>query len=87
MFRSNNATLGTLNLRYHAVHKWDFLLEARQLHTEDVGTQFGAIAAAYRHIGNNLKVGVGFNAGRFSDDLADVTYDDRGVFLNIVGKF
>lgn len=86
-FVSNNATLGVVNLRYHAVHKWDFLLEARQLDAQDVGAQFGMLAAAYRHFGNNLKVGIGYNAGRFSDDLADVTYDDKGVFLNVVGKF
>ena len=86
-FVSNNATLGVLNLRYHAVHKWDFLLEARQLRAQDVGSQTGFVGAAYRHFGNNLKVGIGYNAGRFSDDLSDVTYDDRGVFLNIVGKF
>jgi len=86
-FFTNNATLGVVNLRYHAVHKWDFLLEARQLDAQDVGEQFGMLAAAYRHFGNNLKVGLGYNAGRFSDDLADVTYDDRGVFLNVIGKF
>ena len=86
-FTSNNATLGVMNLRYHAVHKWDFLLEARQLDAQDVGSQFGVLAAAYRHFGNNLKVGIGYNAGQFSDDLADVTYDDRGIFLNVVGKF
>jgi hypothetical protein len=86
-FVSNNASLGVLNLRYHAVHKWDFLLEARQLDAQDVGTQFGVLAAAYRHFGNNLKVGVGYNAGTFSDDLADVTYDDKGIFLNVIGKF
>lgn len=86
-FVSNNATLGVVNLRYHAVHKWDFLLEARQLDAQDVGTQFGVLAAAYRHFGNNLKVGVGYNAGSFSDDLADVTYDDKGVFINVIGKF
>ncbi len=86
-FVSNNATLGVINMRYHAVHKWDFLLEARQLDAQDAGSQFGILAAAYRHFGNNFKVGLGYNAGRFSDDLADVTYDDRGIFLNIIGKF
>lgn len=86
-FVSNNATLGVVNLRYHAVHKWDFLLEARQLDAQDVGTQFGMVAAAYRHFGNNLKVGIGYNTGGFSDDLADVTYDDKGIFLNVIGKF
>jgi hypothetical protein len=41
----------------------------------------------YRHVGNNFKVGVGYNFGRFSDDLRDLKMDDRGVFLNMVGKF
>jgi hypothetical protein len=50
-------------------------------------TDFGAVAAVYRHIGNNLKLGVGYNFGRFSDDLRDLTFNDRGVFLNVVGKF
>lgn len=86
-FVSNNATLGVLNLRYHSVHKWDALMEVRQLHAQDVGTQTGFLAAVYRHVGNNFKVGVGYNFGDFSDDLTDVTYDDSGVFLNLVGKF
>ena len=29
----------------------------------------------------------GYNFGSFSDDLRDLTLDDRGVFLNMVGKF
>jgi hypothetical protein len=32
-------------------------------------------------------VGVGYNFGRFSDDLRDLTLDDEGVFFNAVGKF
>jgi hypothetical protein len=32
-----------------------------------------------------LKVGVGYNFTDFSDDLTDLGYDHRGVFLNIVG--
>ena len=86
-FVSNNATLGVVNLRFHAVRKWDFLLEARSLDAQDAGTQFGLVGAAYRHVGDNLKIGLGYNAGRFSDDLGDVTYDDRGIFLNVIGKF
>ena len=86
-FVSNNAALGVLNMRYHSVHKWDALLEVRQLHAQDVGSQTGVLAAVYRHIGNNFKVGLGYNFGKFSDDLTDVTYNDRGVFLNLVGKF
>ena len=50
-------------------------------------SDWGALAAIYRHMGDNFKVGVGYNFGRFSDDLRDQTFDDRGVFLNVLGKF
>ncbi|MGI6852079.1 hypothetical protein [Mesorhizobium sp. 1B3] len=46
-----------------------------------------ALAAVYRHLGNNFQVGVGYNSGRFSGDLRDFTLGNEGVFLNIVGKF
>ena len=69
------------------VHKWDALLELRQLTAQDAGTQTGVVGAVYRHVGDNFKVGLGYNQGRFSDDLSDVTYNDKGVFLNLVGKF
>jgi hypothetical protein len=47
----------------------------------------GALAAVYRHMGENFKVGVGYNFGQFSDDLSDLVADDHGVFVNAVGKF
>jgi hypothetical protein len=45
----------------------------------------GALAAIYRHIGKNLKVGVGYNFTDFSDDLTDLRYNHKGVFLNLIG--
>ena len=86
-FVDNNAWLGVLNLRYHVVHEWDALIEFRQLEAEDLGTDTGILAAVYRHVGNNAKIGIGYNFGQFSDDLADLTYDDQGLFINIIGKF
>jgi len=87
-FAENNAWLTVLNLRYHATHKWDLLLEGRALHAEQAGfTEYGLLGAVYRHVGNNLKVGLGYNFGSFSDDLTDLTYDDAGLFLNVVAKF
>jgi hypothetical protein len=48
----------------------------------EAGTiDWGAFTALYRHVGDNLKVGVGYNFGSFSDDLRDLTLDDEGVFL------
>ena len=86
-FVSNNAILGVVNLRFHVVHKWDGLIELRSLRAQDIGSDTGLVVAGYRHFGNNLKFGIGYNFGSFSDDLRDVTYNDSGIFLNIVGKF
>ena len=66
----------------------DLLAEARVLHlAESRTTKYGFLAAAYRHFGDNMKIGVGYNFGHFSDDLRDLTYDDQGIFLNAIGKF
>ena len=77
-----------LNARYHVVHNWDLLFELRQLNLVQADTkETGALAAAYRHFGNNMKLGVGYNFGSFSDDLTDLTLDDKGIFVNLVAKF
>ncbi|MGB5866082.1 MAG: hypothetical protein WBG95_17480 [Sulfitobacter sp.] len=85
---NNDAFLGVINMRYHAVHKWDFLLEARQLALPDAGSaRTGFLGAAYRQVGQHTQIGVGYNFGNFSSDLTDLTFDDRGVFLNLVASF
>lgn len=87
-FVKSSAHLGILRFDWHVVNNWDFVAEGRILHTPEIdGTDFGALAAVYRHVGDNFKVGVGYNFGRFSDNVADLTHDDQGVFLNVVGKF
>ena len=50
-------------------------------------TDMGLVTALYRHFGDNMKLGVGYNFGRFSDDLRDLSQNDHGVFLNVIGKF
>lgn len=87
-FAQNNAWLAVANARYHLVHDWDVLLEMRGLGLEQAGTKdIGVLGAVYKHMGNNLKIGVGYNFGSFSDDLTDLTYDDKGAFVNLVAKF
>lgn len=84
----NDAYLAVINARYHLTHKWDFLVEGRYLEARQAGlTETGVLAAGYRHVGNNLKLGVGYNFGSFSDDLTDLTHDDRGAFINLIAKF
>ncbi|MBK8457770.1 MAG: hypothetical protein IPL47_12225 [Phyllobacteriaceae bacterium] len=80
--------LGILRADFHIVKVWDATLEGRALWSPVSGTvDYGALAAVYRHVGDNFKVGLGYNFGRFSDDLRDLTLDDQGVFFNLVGKF
>ncbi len=87
-FTSNDAWLAVANARYHMVSDWDALVEVRQLNLVDAQTsETSLLGAVYKHVGDNVKVGVGYNFGRFSDDLTDLTFDDQGAFLNIVAKF
>ncbi|WP_299685938.1 hypothetical protein [uncultured Tateyamaria sp.] len=87
-YTSNDAVLGIMNARWHMLDKWDALFELRALDLRDVGTtEVGGLAAVYRHVGKNVKLGIGYNFTNFSDDLTDLTYDDKGAFINIVAKF
>ncbi len=87
-FVDNDAVLAVINARYHLVHNWDFLVEGRVLDMPDNGTRdVGALAAVYRHVNENIKVGVGYNFGSFSDDLTDLVQDDQGAFVNLIAKF
>ncbi|WP_440409084.1 TonB-dependent receptor [Neorhizobium petrolearium] len=87
-WQKSTAHLGIVRADLHVIKSWDLLVEGRVMHMPEAETtDFGALAAIYRHVGDNFKVGVGYNFGRFSDDLRDLTFDDEGVFLNVVGKF
>lgn len=87
-FSDQTAHLGILRLDWHVVHKWDVLAEARTLYTEQSDiTEAGALLAAYRHVGNNAKVGLGYEWGKVSDDPAQLDYLGQGVFLNLIAKF
>ena len=87
-FQDSSAHLAIARVDYHVIDKWDLLLEARALWLPELEqTNTGILAGAYYHLGDNLKLGVGYNFGQFSDDLTDLTYDDEGVFINVIGKF
>ena len=87
-YAQNDAWLGVLGARYHLVNDWDLLAEARHLSltTADV-TETSALIAVFKQINGNLQIGAGYNFSSFSDDLTDLTYDDQGVFLNIVAQY
>jgi hypothetical protein len=84
----STAHLGVLRADINVDREWDVLLEGRMLWSPTVDSKkLGVLTALYRHVGENFKIGVGYNFAQFSDDLRDLVADDHGVFVNAVGKF
>jgi len=85
-FFDNAAQLAVLRVDWRFLRQWESLAEVRTLYLPDVSQRRrGALAAIYHHIGKNLKAGVGYNFTDFSDDLTDLKYNHKGVFLNLIG--
>jgi hypothetical protein len=45
------------------------------------------VLGIYRHVNDHVSIGLGYEWGNVSDDLANIDYDGRGVFVNLVGRF
>ena len=87
VFFKSSANLYILRADWHVTHKWDALMEGRMLTIPEAGdTRQGGLFALYYHLGQKVKLGVGYNFTDFSDDLTDLDYDSRGVFVNFVAK-
>jgi hypothetical protein len=87
-FFDSRAHLYVLRADWHFVHRWDALCEVRRLDLPDAGdSRDGVLVGLYRHMGNHLKLGVGYNFSDFSDDLTQLDYRYQGLFINVIGKF
>jgi flagellar motor protein MotB len=85
-FFDNAAQLAVLRVDWRFLKQWDSLAEVRTLDLPDINQRRrGVLAAIYHHIGKNLKAGVGYNFTDFSDELTDLKYNHRGVFVNLIG--
>lgn len=83
----STAQLAVLRADVHIVKEWDLMVEGRSLWESTAhSANLGAVAAVYRQMGENFDLGVGYNFGRYSDDLGDLTADDQGFFINAIGK-
>ncbi|HZV61574.1 MAG TPA: OmpA family protein [Methylophilaceae bacterium] len=83
---NSKADLIILRADWHFVKEWDALFEIRNLRaTEAEDAKAGALVAIYRHMGNHVKAGVGYNFTDYSDDLTDLDYRSRGWFINVLG--
>ena len=85
-FFANPAQLAVLRVDRRFFKEWDTLAEVRTLYLPGISQRrSGALAAIYRHISKNLKAGVGYNFTNFSDDMTDLKYNHKGVFVNLIG--
>ncbi|MFW2438905.1 MAG: flagellar motor protein MotB, partial [Arenicellales bacterium] len=87
-FFDSEASLYILRADWHFTRRWDALVEGRMLDVKQAGdARSGVLLGVYRHLGDNIKLGVGYNFTDFSDDLTDLDYDSQGMFVNVIGKF
>jgi flagellar motor protein MotB len=87
-FFTSRAQLAVLRVDWHSLYRWDALVEGRWLDLPDAkDSKSGVLVGIYRELGNHIKVGVGYNFSKFSDDLTQLGYKYQGLFINIVGKY
>ena len=85
-FFDNRAQLVILRTDLRFFDEWEGLVEARRLHLQDLDeSRSGMLLGVYRYFGEYVKAGVGYNFTDFSENLTDLSYSHRGVFLNVVG--
>ena len=67
---------------------WDAMLELRRLSIRETDDhRLGLLLGGYRHVGDHVKIGAGYNFTNYSDELTDVSYRSHGFFVNMIGKF
>lgn len=87
-FYTSTTHLGIVRADYHVVKNWDALVEGRVLvNQENKQAKYGALVGVYRHMGDNFKVGGGYNFSGVSDDLTNTEADAHGWFINAIAKF
>jgi hypothetical protein len=87
-FFDSRAHLYVLRADWHFLHRWDALIEGRRLDLPDAeDSRSGVLVGIYRHLGNHIKVGVGYNFSDFSDDLTQLDYRHQGLFINLIAKY
>ncbi|NKB15821.1 MAG: hypothetical protein HC774_01135 [Sphingomonadales bacterium] len=88
VFVRSDAHLAAIRANYHVSREWDVMAEGRVLWVTAADDQrLGALAAVYRHLDDNVSLGVGYSFSDYSDDLTDQSYRSHGPFINLLSKF
>jgi hypothetical protein len=85
----NDRELAVLRLDYHVIYDWDLVGELRTLRLPKFNdSRSGFLLGVYKNLLDDatLKLGVGYNFTNFSSDLTNLTYRNRGWFINLVGE-
>jgi len=86
-FVRSSAHLMILRGDLHLVKEWDLSLEGRALFSpEEQALKYGGVAAVYYHMNDNIKLGGGYKASSFTDDLRNLEHGEQGLFINVVSK-
>ncbi|OCG33072.1 hypothetical protein A9G33_01430 [Gilliamella sp. Choc3-5] len=84
---SSGASLYALRLNYKT-GDWEYQVEGRTLRTDLADDhKDGFVTSIYRNIGDNIKMGVGYNFTDYNDNLTHLNYRSHGWFVNVVGSF
>jgi uncharacterized repeat protein (TIGR01451 family) len=85
---SSDTMLFAGRLNYQFIKNWDASLEYRFLEVVQAKDyKHGPVVSLYRHIGDHVMVGVGYNFTTFNDDLTNLRYKAGGWFFNFIGKW
>ena len=81
-------SLASIRARYHLTSELDGLAEYRWVaDAESDSNRHGALLGIYKHLGDNFKIGVGYNFTDFDDRLRIDSYENHGWFLDFIGKY
>jgi hypothetical protein len=85
-FFDNTANLFVIRADFRFKEDWEGMIEGRVLEMPDLNDRrAGTLVVVSRSLNEHFKVGIGYNFTDFSDDLTDLSFDHRGVFLNLTG--
>jgi uncharacterized repeat protein (TIGR01451 family) len=82
------ANFAAVRVSWEIISKWDAMGEYRWLDVPDAQSRrMGFLVGVNRELSRYFKLGVGYNFTDFSDDLTQLDYRFRGIFVNAVGKY
>jgi hypothetical protein len=85
-FFDNTADLFVVRADWRFKENWEAMIEGRALEMPDLSDKrAGTLVVVSRSLNEHFKVGAGYNFTDFSDDLTDLSFDHRGVFINMTG--